>query len=55
MLSGVKRKQTNVSTEKKLKVLKKLDKGENVSEISMKFGDGKNTIGGWKRKRLEIE
>lgn len=38
MSSAVKRKQTNVSMEKKPKAIKKLDKGEIVSKVTMESG-----------------
>lgn len=55
MSSAVKRKQTNVSIEKKLEAVKKLNKGESVSKVAMEFGVGESTIGDWKKKSLEIE
>lgn len=41
------RKHTVVTTEQKLHVIKRLDKGESVKLISDKLGVGKTTIKDW--------
>lgn len=55
MMTEKKRKQIIVTMEMKLDALKRLDKGESVNKIALDFGVGQTTIGGWKKKRSEIE
>lgn len=41
--------------EEKLKAMKRLDKGETMQKVADNCGIGWVTVGGWKRKQLEIE
>lgn len=50
-----KRKYTTCSLKDKLEVLKRLDKGESATKLSLEFGVGKATITDWKKNRSKIE
>lgn len=50
-----KRKHNSCTLKEKLEVLKRLDKGESATQLSIEFGVGKATISDWKKKRAKIE
>lgn len=50
-----KRKHTTCTLKDKLEVLKRLDKGESATKLSLEFGVGKATITDWKKNRSKLE
>lgn len=50
-----KRKRVVVTMEKRLSVLKRIDKGESVMKICSELNVGKSTVNDWRRDRRSIE
>ena len=55
MASCCKRKHIVVSIEKRLDVLKRVDRGESLKSIASSFGVGESTVCDWEKIRNAIE